>query len=311
MGGGGLSSLVAASGGRSVAGRGTGPRGAAEVDGSMPVTPTAVTASRTRSTRWRWPGRRCVTRTCLSPASTVRRGGCRYSSITVRTWSTSVRGGSTGCGEHLNELDAEWDPPKQALRRLCQLDAIISRLAAIEAANVDSVEGVVARIAGEIAARVRQLTVAETALEREISTLVAPLAENLLDVVGVGATDRGEDPRRGVADITRFRDANAFARHTGTAPVPASSGGTQRHRLSPHRQPPTQRRPPPRRSHPDPLPPARPRTSNGDTPTATAPPKPPAPSNDDSPTSSTAPYTPTPTYPPPHSHKPLDIGATD
>ena len=133
--------------------------------------------------------------------------------------------------EHLHELDAEWDPPKQALRRLCQLDAIITRLAAIEAAGVDSIEGVVARIAGEIAAQVRQLTVAETALEREISTLVAPLAENLLQVVGVGALTAAKILGE-VADITRFRDANAFARHTGTAPVPASSGGTQRHRLA-------------------------------------------------------------------------------
>src|SRR4029079_7842339 len=33
----------------------------------------------------------------LSLTSTARRGGCVCSSITVRTWSTSVRGGSTGC----------------------------------------------------------------------------------------------------------------------------------------------------------------------------------------------------------------------
>src|SRR4029079_7749877 len=122
-----------------------------------------------------------------------------------------------------------------------------ARLAAIEAASIDSIEGVVARIAGEIAARVRQLTVAETALEREISSLVAPLAENLLGVVGVGALTAAKILGE-VADITRFRDADAFARHTrtapppaappppprhtGTAPVPASSRGTQRHRLA-------------------------------------------------------------------------------
>jgi transposase len=69
-------------------------------------------------------------------------------------------------------------------------------------------------------------------LEREISALLkARNCSNLLAIRGVGpivaAKLLGET--RG---ITRFRSAPAFAAHAGTAPVPASSGRVQRHRLN-------------------------------------------------------------------------------
>ena len=53
----------------------------------------------------------------------------------------------------------------------------------------------------------------------------------------------------------RIRSEAAFARLAGVAPIPASSGQTQRHRLSPRRRPPTQPRPAHNCSPP---PPARP-----------------------------------------------------
>ena len=37
-----------------------------------------------------------------------------------------------------------------------------------------------------------------------------------------------------VADVTRFKNMDAFARHDGTAPVPSSSGASNRHRLARH-----------------------------------------------------------------------------
>ena len=69
-------------------------------------------------------------------------------------------------------------------------------------------------------------------LEREIRELLRIRGcTHLLAIRGVGpivaATILGET--RGIG---RFRSAAAFAAHSGTAPVPASSGRTQRHRLN-------------------------------------------------------------------------------
>lgn len=65
--------------------------------------------------------------------------------------------------------------------------------------------------------------------EREIETLVRSLDPTLLDEPGVGPISAGKllacNPRR-------FKSEAAFARCNGTAPIPASSGKTIRHRLS-------------------------------------------------------------------------------
>ncbi|WP_425550420.1 transposase [Actinopolymorpha pittospori] len=55
------------------------------------------------------------------------------------------------------------------------------------------------------------------------------------------------------AGVRRFRSKEAYARHNGTAPLPVWSSNRARHRLLAHRQPPTQRRAPPRRAHPSAL----------------------------------------------------------
>jgi transposase len=69
-------------------------------------------------------------------------------------------------------------------------------------------------------------------LEREISELLkARGCSNLLAIRGVGPITAAKilGETRGVS---RFRSAPAFAAHAGTAPVPASSGRVQRHRLN-------------------------------------------------------------------------------
>ena len=57
----------------------------------------ARTASPTRSTRWRWPGRRCASRTCPPPGWTAPTGRCGCWSITAKTWSPNGPARSTGC----------------------------------------------------------------------------------------------------------------------------------------------------------------------------------------------------------------------
>jgi transposase len=69
------------------------------------------------------------------------------------------------------------------------------------------------------------------AVEKELAPLVRALAGVLLTIVGVSiltaAKILGE-----VGDIRRFRSLAAFARHNGTAPIPAWTGNTGVQRLN-------------------------------------------------------------------------------
>jgi transposase len=124
---------------------------------------------------------------------------------------------------HLHELDPAWDPPPRCLVRYKHLDAVAARLA--------SDTSMVARIAGDLVARIRDLTVAIRALEREILARVTELAPTLLALVGVGGLGAAKIVAE-VADVRRFKSKDAFARHNGTAPLPVWSANRERHRLA-------------------------------------------------------------------------------
>jgi transposase len=86
------------------------------------------------------------------------------------------------------------------------------------------------RIARDELRRLRELTLAINQLEREITALVEQIAPQLLDEPGFGpliaAKLVGE-----IAGAQRFATSAKLARAAGVAPIPASSGNTQRHRL--------------------------------------------------------------------------------
>ena len=86
------------------------------------------------------------------------------------------------------------------------------------------------RIARDELRRLRELTLAINRLEREITELVEQIAPQLLTEPGFGpliaAKLVGE-----IAGAKRFATAAKPARAAGVAPIPASSGNTQRHRL--------------------------------------------------------------------------------
>jgi transposase len=88
------------------------------------------------------------------------------------------------------------------------------------------------RIARDELRRLRELTLAINRLEREITELVTKLAPQLLTEPGFGpliaAKLVGE-----IAGAQRFATAAKLARAAGVAPIPASSGNTQRQRLDP------------------------------------------------------------------------------
>jgi transposase len=74
---------------------------------------------------------------------------------------------------------------------------------------------------------------AETAeLKRQISKLVAAADTTLTDLYGVGPLVAARFLAE-VLDIRRYPNRNAFASANGTAPLPASSGRTVRHRFNP------------------------------------------------------------------------------
>jgi transposase len=86
------------------------------------------------------------------------------------------------------------------------------------------------RIARDELRRLRELTLAINRLEREITELVEQIAPQLLTEPGFGpliaAKLVGE-----IAGAQRFATQAKLARAAGVAPIPASSGNTQRHRL--------------------------------------------------------------------------------
>ena len=86
------------------------------------------------------------------------------------------------------------------------------------------------RIARDQLRRLRELTHAINALEAEISELVGAIAPQLLDQPGLGALTVAKLVGE-IAGAERFSSDAKLARAAGIAPIPASSGRTQRHRL--------------------------------------------------------------------------------
>ena len=130
---------------------------------------------------------------------------------------------------HLHELDPELDVPARGLNRLNLLDRLITWLA--EQSRPDRLGQVLARLAAELLTDIRAATVRINALEREINTLARQAAPRLMTLPGAGGLTTAKIVGE-TANITRFRSEACFAMHAGVAPIPASSGRTQRHRLA-------------------------------------------------------------------------------
>jgi transposase len=81
----------------------------------------------------------------------------------------------------------------------------------------------------DLAARSRTLAADAKRYERELAELVRALDATLLDEPGIGPISAA---KLLASDPSRFEHEAAFARCNGTAPLPASSGKTVRHRLN-------------------------------------------------------------------------------
>jgi hypothetical protein len=133
----------------------------------------------------------------------------------------------------LNQLQALHVTAPVALReRIGPGDGaqLTRRLAAMRARHdADLEETTVLAVLRDLARRVRELDAHARRYEREITQLVRSLDATLLDERGVGPISAG---KLLAFDPARLKSEAAFARCNGTAPHPASSGKTTRHRLS-------------------------------------------------------------------------------
>jgi len=123
----------------------------------------------------------------------------------------------------LHDLWPELEIPPRALIGSGWQDRVGGRLARAEQTTR-------VRIARDELRRIRELTRAIDALERELAPLVAELAPRLLAEQGCGVLTAAKLIGE-VAGVERFATDAKLARTAGSAPIPASSGRTDRHRL--------------------------------------------------------------------------------
>jgi transposase len=125
---------------------------------------------------------------------------------------------------HLHDLDPSLEIPAGAFNRYRWLDRLERWLGERE----DELQ---VRIARELVARCRELTQQVRGLERELEVLLRSEAQELFELVGCGALTAAKLVGE-VAGIERFSAESKLAKHTGTAPLEASSGERKRHRLN-------------------------------------------------------------------------------
>ncbi|MEV0462959.1 IS110 family transposase [Nocardia tengchongensis] len=87
------------------------------------------------------------------------------------------------------------------------------------------------RLTVELIAELETIDRKMKATDKELRQLVIDRGSTLMDLHGIGPSSAAR-LLADVGDIHRFRDRNRFASWNGTAPLDASSGEQQRHRLS-------------------------------------------------------------------------------
>ena len=124
---------------------------------------------------------------------------------------------------HLFELDPTLVVPLRMLGRASHLDRVGRWLAQRE-------QEVQVRIARELVTRCRSLTKAIDELNQQLEQRAAAVAPALLELPGCGALTAAKLLAE-IGPISRFKSDAQLARHSGVAPLEASSGKNQRHRL--------------------------------------------------------------------------------
>lgn len=124
---------------------------------------------------------------------------------------------------HLHELDPSVRVPLGALDRSVWLERLARQLSRREQTTQ-------VRIARELLGRCRSLSRSIAELDHELHQQAATLAPRLLELPGCAAITAAKLLCE-IGPIDRFRSDAQLARHAGVAPLDASSGKHQRHRL--------------------------------------------------------------------------------
>jgi transposase len=125
---------------------------------------------------------------------------------------------------HLHDVDSGLEPGLRGLRSQSTRRSLAHRLARRE-------QTVQVSICRELLGRISEITRRERELQVEISRLVRTYCPRLLELPGCGELTAAKLVAE-IAGAERFSSDAQLARHSGCAPLPASSGASRRHRLS-------------------------------------------------------------------------------
>ena len=124
---------------------------------------------------------------------------------------------------HLHQLDPTYEVPLRMLARSSHLERVGRWL-------VRHDQELEVRLARELVARCRTLNREIADLDHELEQRTAALAPALLQLPGCGAITAAKLLAE-IGPVDRFQSDAQLARHSGVAPLEASSGRIQRHRL--------------------------------------------------------------------------------
>ena len=124
----------------------------------------------------------------------------------------------------LHDIDPALEPPGRTLSQLGTIKRVDRRLARLEATTAIG-------ICREHLKRLRELTIRIDAIRAELAPIVREHAPELLTIPGCGTIVAARIVAE-VANVARFSTDAQLALYAGVAPLDASSGRQQRHRLN-------------------------------------------------------------------------------
>ena len=124
---------------------------------------------------------------------------------------------------HLHQLEPTYEVPLRRLDRSTQLERVGRWLTRRQ-------PELQARLARELLSTIRRLNRAITELDQELEQRTARIAPGLLELPGCAALTAAKLLAE-IGPVDRFKSDAQLARHGGVAPLEASSGRSQRHRL--------------------------------------------------------------------------------
>ena len=152
---------------------------------------------------------------------------------TIRLLELSRRQAVRDRTQMIQRLRALWvqiDPSAEDAVAACHRKKVLARLRQISF-GPGAAEQVAARLVHERAADIERLNLRIAQIEREVADLLERHGNPVADLHGAGATIASALIAQ-AGDVRRFRSPAAFARYSGTAPIPCGSGQTAgRHRL--------------------------------------------------------------------------------